>query len=995
MASSSTATPAMRQYLDAKRQYRDAIVFFRMGDFYEMFYEDALVAARALDLTLTSRSKDADGRGIPMCGVPYHAADAYVARLVKKGFRVAICEQVEDPKKAKGLVKREVVRVVSPGTLTDANYLEAREPAFLMAIVSSSQAATRTAKRHARPIGSPSGGPLAADGTRRTGMATHDELSATPLVRSTTAGDVPAVSVAHRTSDQAVGVALIDLSTGEFTTAEFGAADGLQALADEIAVLRPREIVVPGVVGTVQPDGDSRADSAPFRDGSPASGLPPLLRQLPELARPGTVVTVAPDWTFESETARRVLLDQLHAHGLEGFGLDGRTAAIRAAGGLVAYVRDTQKVDLAHVRAIRYRASADTLIIDPVTLQHLEVLTGSDGGVQGSLLHEIDRTVTAMAGRLLRAWLLRPLCSLERIRDRLDGVEELAFRSTDRGRFRDALRSVHDLERLVARAALGTAGPRDLVALRQSLATVPRVRLVLAEMRAPLLRSLIAELDDLAEVRDLIERTLVDEPPALAREGGFTREGVDAGLDALRHISRSGRQVIAEMEERERARTGIPSLKVRFNRVFGYYIEITKANLHLAPPDYQRKQTIAGGERFTTPALEEHEERVLGADERILERELEIFEALRERVATEAPRIQDTARALATLDVLAGLAETAAIADYAKPHVHEGDEFLVSDGRHPVVERHAAHPFVPNDIDLNGRDRQVVILTGPNMGGKSTYLRQAALIPLLAHIGSFVPARDAKVPVVDRIFARVGASDNIARGQSTFMVEMQETAAILHAASSRSLVVLDEIGRGTSTFDGLSIAWAVAEYLAANPRARPKTLFATHYHELTDLADVLPGVVNAHVDAREWKDDIVFLRKIVPGRSDRSYGIQVARLAGLPEPVVARAREILSGLERDELSRGGRPTLSGAAGDPRSGQLGLFARPAETEPGLPADSMDNRPDARDHEPGGRHLRTRLEALARRLDAVDVDGTTPRQALELIAELKAIVQGDAS
>ena len=862
----------MRQYLEAKRQYRDAIVFFRMGDFYEMFYEDALVAARALELTLTSRSKDAGGNGIPMCGVPHHAADGYLARLVKKGFRVAICEQVEDPKKAKGLVKREVVRVVSPGTLTDANYLEAREPAYLMSII--------------------------------------------PL------GDL-------------IGAALIDVSTGEFTAAEYRGADGLQALADEIAVLRPREIVVSS------------------RD---------VLEKLPEIARLQLPVTVADGWSFDPEAARRTLLDQLKTHGLEGFGLEHRVAAVQAAGGLVAYLRDTQKADLAHVRAISFKAIADGLIVDPITLKHLEVLTGSEGGVQGSLLHEIDRTVTSMAGRLLRAWLLRPLSTLERIRDRLDAVEELAFRTTERGKFRETLKTVHDLERLVARAALGTAGPRDLVALRQSLAAVPRVSLLLEDVQAPLLRSLVAELDDLADLRDLIERTLVDEPPAFARDGGFTRDGIDPELDDLKGISRSGRQVIAEMEERERARTGINSLKVRFNRVFGYYIEISKSNLHNVPGDYQRKQTIAGGERFTTPALKEYEEKVLGADERILERELEIFETLRRTVAAEAPRIQDTARALATLDVLAALAETAAVCNFTKPHVHEGDDFVVTDGRHPVVERFATDAFVPNDIDLNGTTRQLVILTGPNMGGKSTYLRQTALMPLLAQIGSFVPAKDAKVPIVDRIFARVGASDNIARGQSTFMVEMQETANILHAATSRSLVVLDEIGRGTSTFDGLSIAWAVAEYLVTNAKARPKTLFATHYHELTDLADAMPGVVNAHVAAREWKDDIIFLRKIVPGRSDRSYGIQVARLAGLPSRVVLRAKEILTGLERDELSRGGRPTLSGSAGDVPTSQLGLFAAP----------QSDNE-------------------IARRLKDLDVDEVTPRQALELLAELKKLAE----
>jgi DNA mismatch repair protein MutS len=865
----------MRQYLDAKRQHRDAIVFFRMGDFYEMFYEDALVAARALDLTLTSRSKDAGGNGIPMCGVPFHAVDGYLAKLVKKGFRVAICEQVEGPKKAKGLVRREVIRVVSPGTLTDATYLDARQPAYLLSIV-------------------------AADLKVRL-----------------------------------YGVALLDLSTGEFTATEYKGDEGLQALADEIATLRPREIIV-------------AAESD-------------ITTQLPEITRLQVPISSAEAWSFEPEAARRTLLDQLKTHGLDGFGLDGHVAAVQAAGGLVAYLRDTQKAELAHVRGVTYKTTADCLLIDPTTLKHLEVLTGSDGGPQGSLLNEIDRTVTSMGGRLLRSWLLRPLISLDRIRDRLDAVEELAFRATDRGRFREVLKTVHDVERLVGRIALGTAGPRDLVALRMSIAAIPRLRLMLDEVQAPLLRSLLAELDDLADIRDLIERTLIDEPGAFARDGGFTRDGVDADLDQLKAISRSGRQVIAEMEERERARTGIGSLKVRFNRVFGYYIEISKSNLGAVPADYQRKQTIAGGERFTTPALKEYEEKVLGADERILERELEIFESLRKAVAAEAPRVQDTARALATLDVLAGLADTAAICNFTKPHVHDGDELVAVDARHPVVERFASEAFVPNDVDLNGNTRQLVILTGPNMGGKSTYLRQTALLPLLAQIGSFVPAKDAKIPIVDRLFARVGASDNIARGQSTFMVEMQETASILHAATSRSFVVLDEIGRGTATFDGLSIAWAVAEYLASNPKARPKTLFATHYHELTDLADSLPGVVNAHVAAREWKDDIIFLRKIVPGRSDRSYGIQVARLAGLPPEVITRARHILAGLERDELSRGGRPTLSGSADDTRSPQLALFAERS---------SIDSE-------------------VAKRLREIDIDETTPRQALELLAELKKL------
>jgi DNA mismatch repair protein MutS len=868
-------TPAMRQYFDAKRQHRDAIVFFRMGDFYEMFYEDALTAARALELTLTSRSKDANGGAIPMCGVPFHAADGYIARLVKKGFRVAVCEQVEDPRKAKGLVRREVIRVVSPGTLTDAGYLDAREPAFLMAIAPSQPA-------------------------------------------------------------PGYGVALLDLSTGEFTTAEYQGTVGHQSLVDELAILRPREIVAPDEF-----------------DGAAA-----LLQQ----ARLDARVTKVDGWTFDLESARRALLDQLQARSLQGFGLDGHPNAVRAAGALVQHLRETQKVDLAHVREIGFRAGADCLVIDATTVRNLEILEAADGGRTASLLHEIDRTMTAMGGRALRAWLVRPLLALERIQDRLDAVEELAFRSTERAKLRDTLKTIHDIERLVARASLGIAGPRDLVALRQSIAAVPRVRMLLTELQAPLVRSLVAELDDLADLRDELTRTLVDEPPAVARDGGMIRDGVDTDLDELRHISRSGKQLIAEMEEAERARTGIP-LKIRYNRVFGYYIEVSKSNLGSVPPDYHRKQTIAGGERFITPALKEYEEKVLGADEKILEREVAIFERLRAQVGAESPRIQDTARGLASLDVLSALAETASAQNYTKPLMHAGDELTAIDVRHPVVERHVSDAFVPNDVTLDGSTRQLIVLTGPNMGGKSTYLRQTALLCLMAQAGSFVPARSAKLPIVDRIFARVGASDNIARGQSTFMVEMQETANILHCATSRSLLILDEIGRGTATFDGLSLAWAVAEHLASGSRARPKTIFATHYHELTDLADALSNVANFHVVVREWKDDIIFLRKVVPGRSDRSYGIQVARLAGLPPSVVTRAREILNGLERDELSRGGRPSLSGSAAD-GTRQLGLFqVQPAEDDP----------------------VHVKLKAL-------DIDNLTPLQALSILADLKREVDG---
>ncbi len=880
--SAASVTPAMRQFLDAKQQYRDAILFFRMGDFYEMFYEDALVAARALDLTLTSRSKDGSGTSIPMCGVPHHAVDTYLARLVKKGFRVAVCDQVEDPKRAKGIVKREIVRVVSPGTLTDSQHLDAREPAFLLAVTSGSDPRTDA-----------------------------------------------------KGSDPIVGVALLDLTTGEFSCAEYTGPAGLHALADEVTVLRPREIVAAADVDVSRLLIDGAADRLP--------------------------VTRVEAWTFEPESARRGLIDQLRTSGLEGFGLEGHPLATSAAGALLHYLRDTQKADLAHVRTIAYKSASDSLFIDAVTLKHLEIVESIESGRDGTLLHEVDRTITAMAGRLLRAWLLRPLVSLERIRDRLDAVEEFAFRSTDRGKFREALKSVQDLERLVARAALGNAGPRDLVGLKQSIAVVPKARAILQGCEAPLTRSLVSALDDLIDIRDDIDRSLIDEPGALVRDGGYIRDGLDRELDDVRRISRSGKQVIAELEERERLRTGISSLKVRYNRVFGYYIEISKSNLHAVPADYHRKQTIAGGERFITPALKEYKEKVLGADERILEREVELFEQLRQRVAAEAVRIQETARSLATLDALAGLAETAALSNYIKPQVHDGDELTIADGRHPVVERRCNGAFVPNDVALNGSSSQLVILTGPNMGGKSTYLRQTALICVLAQAGSFVPATRAKIGIVDRIYARVGASDNIARGHSTFMVEMQETANILHGASSQSLVVLDEIGRGTATFDGLSIAWAVAEYLAANQRARPKTLFATHYHELTDLADALPGVVNAHVAAREWQDEIVFLHKIVPGRSDRSYGIQVARLAGMPPAVITRARAILEALERDELTRGGRPSISGTPADPQQ-QLGLFQMAPAADPVA-------------------------ERIAGRLRDIDTDSLTPLQALTLLAELK--------
>ncbi|HXT72141.1 MAG TPA: DNA mismatch repair protein MutS [Vicinamibacterales bacterium] len=855
----------MRQYLDVKRQHRDAIVFFRMGDFYEMFYEDALTASRVLELTLTSRAKDSSGGAIPMCGVPFHAAETYLSRLIRKGYRVAICDQVEDARKAKGIVKREVTRVVSPGTFTDASYLEAREPAFLAA------------------------------------------LSLTP--------------------GGAWGLAFLDVSTGEFAAAEYSGTSAAATVASELAILNPRELLA--------------AEGAEV--AAVVNGLPGRLTRVDA-------------WTFEANQARERLCEQFQTASLQAHGLDAAPAATAAAGAIVAYLRDTQRGEIAHVRDISLRVAADALIVDPVTLRHLNVLEGADGGRAGSLLDVLDRTATAMGGRQLRQWLMRPLVGLARIQDRLDAVEDLGFRGSERGKIRELLKGMHDIERLMARISLGTAGPRDVVALGQSLAMLPRLRGLAEPLQAPLLRSLVAEVEDLTDIRGRIEQTLVDEPPALARDGGVIRDGHDPALDDLRAISRGGKTAIASMEEAERARTGIGSLKIRYNRVFGYYIEVSNSNLGGVPADYIRKQTIAGGERFITPALKEYEDRVLNADERIAAVELDLFERLRAGLAAEAPRVLDTARAIAAIDVLAALADAAAALNYTKPHMHDGDEYSAVDVRHPVVERAVTSAFVPNDVQLDGSVSQLVILTGPNMGGKSTYLRQVALLALMAQAGSFVPARQAKLSVVDRIFARVGASDNIARGQSTFMVEMQETATILHAATSRSLVILDEIGRGTATFDGLSLAWAVAEHLASNNRARPKTIFATHYHELTDLADGLPGVVNFHVTAREFKDEIVFLHKIVAGRSDRSYGIQVARLAGLPPAVVKRASDILRALEQDELQRGGRPSLSGQP-PAEQRQLGLFQ--ADTE----------------------------HPVLARLRALDLDRLTPLEALTLLADLR--------
>jgi DNA mismatch repair protein MutS len=868
---SMQATPAMQQYQRMKAEHPDALLLFRMGDFYELFYEDAVAASKALEIALTSRSKDGSGVPIPMCGVPHHAVTSYVARLVKQGFRVALCEQMEDPRTAKGVVKREVVRVITPGTQLDAAALEAGEPAFVLALAP---------------------GP------------------------------------------ETLGGAYLDATTGEFLTCEWDGPSRWERCRDDLAAMRPREILLP-------PDVELPAWLS--SDAEPEA----------KVAR-----TRLERGAFDVKAARRELLAHFGVVTLAAYGCEELPQATAAAGAALRYVRDTQRRDLTHVTGLTTRGAGDALVLDALTRRNLELTENqADLGKNGTLLATLDHCRTAMGSRLLRQWILRPLRNPTNIQDRLDAVEELAFRTVERGRFREALRAVQDIERILGRVSLGSCSPRDLVALARSLRAVPEAEAALHDFGAPLARRQLKDLAPPLEVAADVEATLADEPPAALREPGVIRDGVDAQLDELREISRGGRTTIAEIEERERARTGILSLKVRFNRVFGYFIEVSKANLALVPPDYLRKQTIAGGERFVTPELKEYEDKVLRADERILAREAELFECLRVRVASAARRLQQTARAAACLDVLAALAEAACLYDYVKPRITDSDELAYLEGRHPVMERVLAEPFVANDLSIGDSAPRLYILTGPNMGGKSTFLRQTALIVLLAQMGSFVPAREARIGLVDRIFTRVGASDQILRGQSTFLVEMQETAHILRHATPRSLILLDEIGRGTATFDGLSIAWAVAEHLAKEAPASPKTIFATHYHELTDLAADLPAVGNLHVSAREWKDSVVFLRKIEPGGSDRSFGIQVARLAGLPAAVVVRAQEILRNLERTEFDREGRPRVAHSdapATGPR--QLALFS-------------------------------SEQESVLADLRNADLDRLTPLQALALLAELK--------
>jgi len=806
----------MKQYHDMKERYPDAIIFFRMGDFYETFYDDAKVVARELNITLTSRDK----AKTPLAGIPYHALDTYLSRMIKKGYRVAICEQIEDPKKAKGVVKRDVVRVVTPGTVLEDSILEGGSNNYLMA--------------------------MAQEWNR-------------------------------------YGLAFVDVSTGEFLTTQIQGDEAEQRVLSEMARFSPTEIIVS------EDAGDSTI--------------------LKEAEQRGTLITRHNAYSFTSEKAEDTLKRHFSVMGLDGLGLEGRGLAVSACGGALDYLFRTQKSSLDYIDTIKPYRIDDYLVLDSATIRNLELLKNiRDGGKEGSLIGVIDRTVTPMGSRLLKSWLLRPLVNREQINGRLDAVAEAAGEAIFREEMRSLLSSIRDMERLIARTVYGSANPRDLVSLRESLKVLPQIKKLLAGRKSPLFSDLNRKISELEPLVKRLDSALLDEPPVTYRDGGVIRDGYSPELDELKSAARDGKAWIAELQRRERERTGIKNLKVGFNRVFGYYIEVSKSNLGSVPEDYIRKQTLTGGERFITPELKEKEALILTAEDRMKEMEYDLFVELRKAVAGEVAAIQKNASAVSVLDAVLSLATVAVENRYVRPEILDTSEVTILNGRHPTVELILAGRFVPNDTRMDSEGNRLLIITGPNMAGKSTYMRQVALIVLMAQMGSFVPADVARLSLHDRIFTRVGAFDDLTRGQSTFMVEMTELANILHSATERSLIILDEIGRGTSTFDGLSIAWAVTEYLHSVKKGS-KTLFATHYHQLTDLADKLDGAKNYSIAVKEEGRNIVFLRKIVPESTSRSYGIEVAKLAGVPIPVIERAKEVLRGLEEEnvlEVRRSGR-----------------------------------------------------------------------------------------
>jgi DNA mismatch repair protein MutS len=826
-------TPMMQQYRDAKERHPGMLLLFRMGDFYELFYDDAELVARVLGLTLTSRDKT-----IPMAGFPHHQLDGYLRKLLHAGHRVAVCDQVEDPATARGLVRREVTRVVTPGTLTEDDLLDPRQANHLAALT------------WAAPRGF-------------------------------------------------VGMAWVELSTGLFQAADIPR----DRLADELARLAPAELLI----------GERLA-----ADPDVAAFLERQKEALPQLT-----VTTRPDWTFEHETARTTLLRQFGVTTLAGFGFDDAQACLSAAGALLLYLQETLKSSLTHLGRLRPYSSGRFLFLDEVTRRGLELTrTLRDNARFGSLLGTIDRTVTPMGARLLHDWLLSPLAERPRIEARLEAVAELLDDTAVRDELQQALRQSLDLQRLTARVSTGRASPRDLAAVARTLKLLPRVKAAVSGRSCRLLRDLESRLDPCPDLREVLEQALADDPPISPREGGIVRRGYDAELDELHTITKTGKDWIAQFQAQEATRTGIGSLKVGFNQVAGYYIEVTHVHSHRIPPEYKRIGTLKNAERYSTPELKEREEKILSAQDKIYQREYELFVQLRERLAGEATRLLQTAEVLATLDVLAGLAALAAERNYCRPELSDEPVLRVRDGRHPVLDQTLPPgTFVPNDTVLGPEDGLFLLVTGPNMGGKSVYLRQVALITLLAQVGSFVPARQALVGLADRIFTRVGASDELTRAQSTFMVEMTEAANILNNATAKSLVILDEIGRGTSTYDGVSLAWGITEYL--HDRIGCRALFATHYHELAQLAERLTGLRNCNALVHEGPDGIVFLHKIASGSADKSYGIHVAERAGVPAEVLAQAREVLAELEKHHVET---PERQGAKiRKPKVVQMSLFA----------------------------------------------------------------------
>ena len=872
---SKEKTPMMKQYLDVKSKHPDSILFFRMGDFYEMFYEDAKKASRILDIALTSRNKNA-ADPVPMCGIPYHAADNYIARIIKEGLKVAICEQVEDPKLASGVVRREVIRIVTPGTVIDSSLLDSKRNNYLGAVY--------------------------------------------PF-------------------KNAYGLAVLDISTGEFKITEFAGTNAFEALSNEIDTLDLEEILFPG--------------NAAEKD----SGLNSMK------ALNNKIYNSYEEWVFEYDIAYSALKNQFHTISLDGFGCEGLKLAIPAAGAIIHYINETQKSVLEHINRLSYYDKKNYLGLDSSTIQSLD-LTHEKGNIKkDSLLSLFDKTITPMGARKLKGWILKPLIDLEQITLRQKVVEEFVKNIFLRSDIRDLLKEIHDMERIIGRISFSLFGARDMVALKKSALALPKLWRKLEETSSHLIQKILMDWDNLLDVIDLIDKAVVENPPAVMKDGGVIKDGFNKELDELRSILRDGKSWITRLEEQEKKKTGITTLKVRYNKIYGYYIEVTKKNLDAVPENYIRKQSLVNCERFVSQELKEYEEKIMGAEEKIIALENKILQILREKVAKEGKRVQKMAAKIAEIDVLLTFSEVSSKYNYSKPEMNNGFELVITDGRHPIMERMDLETrFIPNDTNMDCDQNRIMIITGPNMAGKSTYLRQVALIVLMAQMGCFVPVKEAKIGIVDKIFSRVGAQDNILKGQSTFMVEMNETANILNNATNRSLIILDEIGRGTSTFDGISIAWSVVEYLHDKSKAGAKTLFATHYHELTELSMILDGVKNYNVLVREWNDKIIFLRKITEGGSDKSYGIQVARLAGLPDEVLSRAKEVLSNLEKKEFNEVGIPTL-----------------------GQKQESPDNEEKKPDQLQLFREKQNDL--LLQELEKIDINSTSPIKALNMLNELK--------